>query len=232
MGRSVLELRDYADEHLLYEIWMSATLTTRMRRHAARFHAGLSASDDPLAHELLDLTGRNADIESFALHVRNLLFFLYGKKAKQGDVVAASYFEDREDWSRNRPDRPKSLRRVNTRVPVEIVHLSVGRLKVRESDKRWPYEAMWRDLAAVIGVFLERVPEGRVSAEFREAGKALVASSSTNALQDTVSELDRMSLSARVGVTEAATSYSIMDDSSTGGTATMLPKPGPPGLGD
>jgi hypothetical protein len=229
---SIVELRDYADEHLLYEIWMTATLTARMRRHAARFHAGLSASDDPLAQELLELTGRNADIESFALHVRNLMFFLYAKKAKQGDVVAASYFEDRNDWSRNRPDRPKSLDRVNTRVPVEIVHLSLGRLKVRESDKRWPYEVMWRDLAAVIAVFLERVPEGRVSPEFRDAAKALVAGSSTNVLQDVVSEMGRMSIAASIGVTEAPTHYPIAGDSSAAGTATMLPKPEPPELGN
>lgn len=178
---------------------MTSMLTARMNRHAGRFDGGLPASEGPLAQELLELTGRNADIESFALHVRNLLWFLYPTKPKQGDVVAASYFDDRNDWFSIRPDRPKSLDRVNARVPVEIVHLSFGRLEARESDKRWPYDVMWRDLATVIGVFLDRVPDNRVSAEFRETAKALLPDSSTEALRDIVSEMDRMSRASESG---------------------------------
>jgi hypothetical protein len=235
MSGDLTKFRDYADEHLLYEIWMTSTLTARMSRHPDRFDGGLSAAEGPLARELLELTGRNADIESFALHVRNLVKFLYAKRPKQGDVVAASYFDVRNDWFDVRPDLPKSLNRVNARVPVEIVHLSVGRLKVRESDKTWPYELMWRDLAKVIGVFLDRVPENRLSAEFCKTARALLPGSSTEELRHIVTKVDEISRAARAGVTEmeTATYYPIMDDdSSAAGTATMPPKLEPPGFGD
>jgi len=236
MAHAVTELREYAHEHLFYEIWMTATLTARMRRHAALFDEGLSASDGPLAEELLELTGRNADIESFATHVRNLFFFLYGKKAKPSDVVAANYFEDRNDWFSVRPVRPKSLARINERVPVEIGHLSFGRL--RENDKTWPYEEMWRDLAKALDVFLDHVPADRVSTEFRQAAKVLLSPySQPETIRDFVSALNSDSLIAGLGATTLpAELYRVADDpyphDSGAGTAVIPPKREIPGFGD
>src|SRR5262245_21931485 len=104
MAHTAAELRAYADEHLQYEIWMASALTARLRRQAVIFSRGLS-SREPLAEEVLDLAGRNADIESWATHVRGLLKFLYQKKPKQSDVVAAEYFVRVSDWTGVRPDR-------------------------------------------------------------------------------------------------------------------------------
>lgn len=203
------ELRQYADEHLLYEIWMTSALTERMSRHAAIFGEGFSASDDLLADRSLELSGRNADIESFATHLRILVQFLYASKPKASDVIAANYFDRKSDWTGVRPVRPKSLMVVNQRVPVEIGHLGFGRLQ--RKDKTWPYESMWLDLATVIGVFLDKVPEGRVSSEFRDAANScLVGSSKSKTIQDIVSEMGRKSLTAWAGAT-TATSYSITD---------------------
>jgi len=228
------DLREYADHHLYYEIWMASALTERMKRHAALFDGGLSPSDGALAEELLELPGRNADIESFAMHVRNLVWFLYPKKRKLRDVVAADYFDEVHDWTGIRPVRPDSLALVNQRVPVEVAHLGFGRL--RRKDKTWPYEAIWRDLATLIGLFLDNVPEDRVSTEFRDAAKALLPSSpQQKTLRDTLLEMKRKSLVAGVGATTAPP-YLVPDDPtapfSSAGTATMPPKPEPPGFGD
>jgi hypothetical protein len=70
IAHTVAELRKFADEHLLYEIWTTASLAARLERHARLFDGGLSVErDGPIAAELLELPGRNADIESFAMHV-------------------------------------------------------------------------------------------------------------------------------------------------------------------
>jgi hypothetical protein len=239
MGHSDTELREYADEHLWYEIWMTATLTARMSRHGVLFNKGLSAADGPFAEELLELTGRNADIESFVMHVRSLIEFLY----KPSGVGAADYFDNKNEWFSSRPNRPKSLKRFKERAAQEIVHLSFRRLRLGEAAKRWPYEEMWRDLAKVLSVFLDKVPDDRVSAEFKENARALLPSSATKSLQEIVCEMHRRGLVARVGVTEAASATAtyypvtpITDDStwppSSAGTATMPPKREPPGFGD
>src|SRR4051812_31732976 len=123
-------MQEYARDPLLYEIWMAAGLVARIGRHGALFDAGLSVErDGPLAAELLDFVARNADIESFVLHVRILTQFLYPNKPKPGDVIAADYFERPAAWSDVRPKQlPKQLKRVIARGSEEVAHLSFARL--------------------------------------------------------------------------------------------------------
>jgi hypothetical protein len=228
MGRSVAELRDFADKHLWYEILMTGSLAARMKRHAVLFDNGLSSDDGRLADEVLEMPGRNADIESFAIHARNLWAFLYLKKPQGGDVVAANYFDDRDEWFKVRgPRDKKSLGRINSRVPVEIGHISLGRQK--EYDRQWEYEAIWRDLANVMDVFLKNVPGDRVSAAFRKDVKALISRSITTEANDLLAEMRRMSLAATAGATEMFPGYTVSDSD---GTVTLIPKPEPPGFGD
>lgn len=228
MGRSVAELRDFADKHLWYEILMTGSLAARMKRHAVLFDNGLSSDDGRLADEVLEMPGRNADIESFAIHARNLWAFLYLKKPQGGDVVAANYFDEKEEWFRVRGPRDmKSLGRINSRVPVEIGHLSLGRQK--EYVRQWEYGAIWRDLAKVMDVFLENVPPDRVSAAFRKHAKSLLSRSLTTEANELLAEMSRMSLAARAGATEMFPGYTLSD---SGGTVTLIPNPDPPGFGD
>lgn len=230
MPHTADELREYADEHVLYEIWMTADLTARMSRHAEMFRQGVSESDGRFASELLDLAGRNADIESWATHVRNLLKFLYMKRPTQADVVAAEYFEKVHDWTGIRPDRPDSLGRVNARVPVEIGHLSFGRLGLSEEEKSWPYQQMWRELASVVDVFVSAVPDGSISQTFRTQAKALLSGYRPEGIRELVTKMGRDSIRHGSGVTHTSTDYSVSDFEPGAGTATALslPKCEPP----
>lgn len=211
-------LRDFAEEHLWYEIKSIADLTARLARHAELFDAGLSESDGDLARELLEPAGRNADIEAWAMHMANVFHFLYGGR-KHADVVAYEYFDAHHDWTGLRPKRPVSLRRLNDRVPVEIDHLSLGRMNVK--DKRWPYGQMWGDLAKVVRLFVDSVPEDRVSAEFVNAVRTCLPVEGGRSTIDDVTRLRHGATNAEVGVTSTATSY-------TGGTATWTTPPGTP----
>jgi hypothetical protein len=230
MARTIEELLEYADEHLFYEIWMASEMTKRLRRHAALFERGLSVErDGKLASELLDPPGRNADIESFATHVRVLVQFLYPHKPKPSDIVAAAYFDRESDWSAIRPKRPQTLLKANERVPVEIGHLGFGR--VRRKNKEWPYDAIWADLATVVGVFIDNVPSHSVSAEFRKEVKALLpGAASPKSLDELISELDRTTIAARTGATTMATQMwrppfdPYPEDSASGGTVILPPR--------
>ena len=66
MPPNIERLREYADEHVLYEIAMVAALRARMARYRTRLTqpAEHGSGDD----ELLDLAGRNADIERAQFH--------------------------------------------------------------------------------------------------------------------------------------------------------------------
>jgi hypothetical protein len=57
----------------------------------------------------------------------------------------------------------------------------------------------------VIGVFLDNVPDGRVSAKFREAVASLLPGSPTKALEDMLSDMRRKTLFASVRATTTAT---------------------------
>jgi hypothetical protein len=120
---------------------------------------------------VLDLAGRNADVESFGIHMRNFIDFLFGG---DGDAIADKYFDDRNHWLNLLPrkSKPESLKTVPARVGAEIGHMSSRRARVK--DKNWPYIQLWFDLAPFIRTSVDNVPDGYVSDEFRESVRAVL----------------------------------------------------------
>jgi hypothetical protein len=87
-------LSKFTDEHLLYEIEMVAGLTARMLRHVDWFdNRGLTENDGEYAQDVLDMSGRNADIEAFVMHASNVWNVLRGKRERAG-VVADDFLEE------------------------------------------------------------------------------------------------------------------------------------------
>jgi len=225
--RTNAELMAWANDHLLYEISMVAG-------HVARFirlRDLLAANPgDPYAKEVHDWVGRNADIESFALHMRTLIDFFFAG----GAPTAAGFFEVESDWpSRLRPRRkPDALRVTKQRVGAEIAHLSF----VRTSPaKEWPYERMWSDLVPVIRLFIENASQDRLSREFCQAVEVLLPPS------EEPTEMREFMVGLRWTATAIGATlgppYPLSDDghtgqSSHGGTATYPVVPEVPGLGD
>jgi hypothetical protein len=160
------ELSEFARDHLLYEVAMVARLVDRFRRHRELLDA-TPRPQGQLADELFDLAGRNADIESFGIHVRALVDFLFAGRDKK-DVIAADYFDDQLEWSRVRGKMPAELRDVNARVGAEIAHLSVTR---PTPAKAWMYEAVWPALADVLRRFVDNARADRLDAESRERAR-------------------------------------------------------------
>jgi hypothetical protein len=101
----------------------------------------------------------NAFIESFTLHARNLLSFLYSDKPREDDVIGEDYVSD---WATRRPTETSSLQVVHRRVGKEVAHLTYARLSVTEEAKRWQFLQLAKDIGAVISVFLSLVPDEKV----------------------------------------------------------------------
>jgi len=135
-------LKDISN-HLFYEFSMFMNIVEEMR--SGKYPQGTVIS--------------NALIEAFAVHVRILLYFLYGNGEKRNldDVLAEDFFSNEKDWLEIRPKMPSSLSSINKRVGKEVAHLTYSRLKVTPDTKPWPLGDIAEDMISVFDKFLENV---------------------------------------------------------------------------
>jgi hypothetical protein len=118
-------------EHLQYEVLMTFDLADAL---ASMFMAPPSKP--------LDLLVRNALLEAFVIHIRQLVEFFWRdrspkRKVTQQGAYAADYFEPGE-WKLLRPARPNRLDRLLTgKVGWGVVHLTYGRARSTPKDKEW-----------------------------------------------------------------------------------------------
>ena len=131
-----------ASEHLLYELNMLSSLTRILTSGA--FSKGAI---------------NNAFIESFAVHARILIYFLYAENPRNEEVVAYKYFSKREEWEKKtiRPNLSKILRDTDKRANVQVAHLSFDRQKVTPEQKEWHFIAIYKEIMEVMYKFVEVV---------------------------------------------------------------------------
>ena len=139
-------------EHLSYEIMM--LFGTAWILAASRI------KDMPVEAERS--TVHNALIESFAIHARVLLDFLYEMERKQNDAIACDFFDKDSIWRTACPPKSGSLAQVHGRVGKEVAHLSYARINVSEEMKTWRYIELAREIRATLNVFVDMVPAQRI----------------------------------------------------------------------
>jgi hypothetical protein len=125
------ELRDYACEHVLYEITHFVRATQAIE--AAR--AGLF----PM----------NFAIEVFALHLRNLLDFFAPRNARETDACAEHFFEGWED-----PEFNVHIREARWMADKHIAHLTTDRTSDIDM-KTWAIEPIVASIVPVIVRFAD-----------------------------------------------------------------------------
>ena len=130
-------------EHLHYEVQM------------------LLGSAQALASETTaDGTLRNALVESFAIHFRNMLDFLWPDKPKRKSdwVIAADFFPSPSDWEKLRPEISQPLLDSRVRAAKEIAHLTYARLAVEPEEKDWDVRQIANEVTRVVETFIRHVP--------------------------------------------------------------------------
>jgi len=138
-----------ASGHLYYEIEMLFLSTVELARN-----------------EPIRLTVGNALIESFTLHARALLDFLYESESpKRDDMIASDFFDDPSQWFATRPPMTPLLDTVRKRVGKETAHLTYHRQQLSPEQKEWRFMAIAQDIKGVIEVFVSQVPPGRIVGE-------------------------------------------------------------------
>jgi hypothetical protein len=154
--------RDYprASKDLLYEIQMVYLLRGYLAGHVL---------DQAFQHRPdQGLPARNASIESFAIHVRNVIAFLYNLKGRgSGDHhFADDYVTDIGAYRKARPRRPPALdREVVDRIHKQVAHLNYARAGYAPEERVWLYDDICLALAPVVRSFLSYVDPAKVSPE-------------------------------------------------------------------
>ena len=156
------ELLKYSEQHLKYEIEMF-------------FHVGIKllqtncSKDDPDS-----VMHQNILVESFAIHLRNLLLFLYPYGSDERDVTSNYFFNDRiTDWNQKRPKETESLRNLRTRASQEISHLTVLRRDGTDDPQGWPIQKIMDEMKPILEIFVNNASSQKLDGSVKDALAAI-----------------------------------------------------------
>ena len=143
------ELLNYSHEHLLYEIKM---FTGVSKINTENFSGG----------DKQFIT--NVVLESFAIHLRNLINFLYPiNPVRDTDVVAKYFFANQDDWGKICPILSKTLEKARTRANKEVGHLTVERIAgTNNLDKAWKIGGLVDEVIPIIKLFSKHADENKL----------------------------------------------------------------------
>jgi hypothetical protein len=155
---SAKDLRSLS-EHLFYEVQMTFGLATYLVSTPGT---------------VTNLVTRNAEIEAFTIHVRQLIDFLWKDRPEGSastDAYAADYFAPGE-WAKLRPERPAILNNaLRRKVGWGVAHLTYDRARSTFDDKQWNPVALAGALAPAVICFADTVEPSKLAAEHLELFK-------------------------------------------------------------
>ena len=135
----------YSKEHVFHEVQMLFYTRTLL----------LNNSWDE-SRKLL----KNAIIESFVIHLRNLITFLYPTKNPWDmDVYAKDFFSDPNKWEEV---IPKSLEKARERANKEVGHLTTERIIGAPPEKDWLVAELTEEILPILKSFCDRADKGKL----------------------------------------------------------------------
>jgi hypothetical protein len=141
MDRAEQELYG-ASVHVNYEVEMLKAMTSFLCEFPERTAEGIWR--------------RNAYLESFVLHVRNLIDFLYPPtNAKPDDILAEHHVRDVAGWKRRCPGKTKLLQDAEARVNELAAHLTYATAQL---PKDWEFSKIQSDLWQPLQCFFTELP--------------------------------------------------------------------------
>lgn len=130
------QIRAFAEEHLNYEYQMLMATAIELSNPGHAQHI------------------KNSLLESFTIHLRALIDFLWeAQKLREDDAVASDFFSSPDKWFQVQPKYPTALEPARSRTGKEVAHLTYTRLDVTADAKRWHVVDMANALTAALVVF-------------------------------------------------------------------------------
>jgi len=142
----------------------------------------LRSASDALYYELLmlDVTAKvlsseatrgsslgGAILESFLVHLRNMIDFLYLPKCNKDDILAEDFFADPEDWMKLHPKQGMILKAAKKRINKLLAHLTYSRLKLIDADSDWIVIGLRNEIVSRIIVFVDNVSRDMIDEKLR-----------------------------------------------------------------
>jgi hypothetical protein len=111
---------------------------------------------------------RDALVEAFVLHLRNLIDFFYPRpSAKPTDVIATNFMDNPGDW-----DIPTSisaaLQSARDRADKELNHLTQQRKDEGDPTKTWDVHAVFTEIKGVAEKFVGKASRNKLHVTVRE----------------------------------------------------------------
>jgi hypothetical protein len=139
------QLLDYSGEHLLHELSMLWELAECLPQKKAN-------------------TETSALVESYGIHLRNLIDFFY-RKGKRDDVTARDFLDPTITWA---PKEPISLTKAHQRANKELSHLTQARKSGSLPEKAWDTRGLLKEIAAVAKDFADKASQKKLHPKVRE----------------------------------------------------------------
>jgi hypothetical protein len=150
------ELLAYSKEHVFYEI-------TMLVEAADLLNYTVDTPSGPMEPPF-----HNAALESFAIHVRNLVDFLYpGPNIKPSDVLADDFFPQQKRPA-DFPEISDMLGIARRRAHKELSHLTTDRLPEGHPEKGWNTVELLREIFKVLAIFAQHAAPTKLHDNVRE----------------------------------------------------------------
>ena len=117
----------------------------------------------------------NALLESFLVHTRNLLHFLFPENAHVTDVLAVHFFDEPDRWKRVRGPLPPKLKIVKDRANKRMAHITYGPNEVGGEEKQWGYYGIFDEIQVLVDVFVRNAKQELLHDDWDDVSKSLAA---------------------------------------------------------
>ena len=120
----------------------------------------LRQTSKELSNGLPDGVIKNALVESFTLHARNMIDFLDPPSSVKPDDVLATDFnfiKDLNTWNKALSKNKDSRKQIKDRCNKEMAHLTYKRIGISEEDKLWPHVKIVSEIECLFTIFLKHI---------------------------------------------------------------------------
>lgn len=171
------DLLSYSSEHIAYELQMFFGAVTS-RDHVERYSpdSPYSTTRSYFLSSILPKShfARNARIEVFILHLRNLIAFLYPDiyPPRRDDVAAHHFLPDPCDlgkWVGTRLPLSPTLEAAKSRADKELAHLTTKRIAGSERTKEWRMVPLAEEIRVLLLAFVSAADSTKLAASVSEA---------------------------------------------------------------
>jgi len=129
-------------EHISYEVQMFELAADKIKKSS------------------LDTLETNVYLESFLVHARCLVDFLYQDEETQpDDVLAIHFFDNPKQFQNDRPVIRELIKFLKSRTGKEIAHLTYKRVGLTPEMKSWNLVEIKDELNKALVVFFDRLTE-------------------------------------------------------------------------